>query len=136
MSRSEIFLKVFQVSGSNHYLCQLFSVSEEIRPTCRYFNICVYLKLWYIQFFSRMEKFEYLHIGWISPLLEIIMYHQIQGASSVFLKDSWKTEKRILSDDHYKNFSENFGSPQNYTDFLNFTLGVLSTMMLGRLDWF
>ena len=49
-----------------------------------------------------MEKFEYLHIGWISPLLEIIMYHQIQGASSVFFKDSWKTEKRILSDDHYK----------------------------------
>ena len=69
------------------------SVSGKMQSTGRYFNIYVYLKFWHVQLFSKIVKFEYLYMGQISSLSEMIMYHQI--VLEKFFPETRKNQKQF-----------------------------------------
>ena len=60
----------------------IISDSRVIRPVSTYFHFYLYLKFWNAKLFSRRVKLKYLHVGLISSITEMIMYHQIVGTSN------------------------------------------------------
>ena len=123
----KIFFLVFEVSGTNWYLYQIFDYRYWFliqRRSGLRGDILIILfwgKVTDMNKFKYTYLLKYLHVGQIFFVLEINICNQIFGINTSLSQKHQKLKKKFLIDAHYKTWAVFSDITKNWKYFLFFT---------------